>query len=40
MDIDFQNLEQDKFYLLDYQGETHAVRKISKDKLAIYDVIK
>jgi hypothetical protein len=40
MDIEFQNLELDKYYLVQYHGETYAVRKISQDHLAFYDVIK
>lgn len=41
IDIPFQDLEQDKFYLVkDYHGETYAVRKISQDHLAFYDVVK
>ena len=39
IDIDYQNLEQ-KFYLVQYQGEIYAVKKISQHELAFYDVVK
>jgi hypothetical protein len=40
IDIDYQNLEQNKFYLVQYQGEIYAVKKISQHELAFYDVVK
>jgi hypothetical protein len=40
MDIDYRNLEKDKVYLINYQGETYAVAKKSEDEIAFYDVIK
>lgn len=40
LDIDYQNLEQNKFYLVQYQGEIYAVRKISQHELAFYEVVK
>lgn len=40
IDIPFQDLEMDKFYLVNYLGESYAVRKISQDHLAFYDVIE
>lgn len=40
IDIDYQNLEQNKFDLVQYQGEIYAVKKISQHELAFYDVVK
>jgi hypothetical protein len=40
MDIDYRNLEKDKVYLINYQGETYTVAKKSEDEIAFYDVIK
>lgn len=38
IEIDFDNLELDKFYLVDYNEEKYAFRKISTDALVSYDV--
>jgi hypothetical protein len=40
IEIDFNNLQQDKFYLVTYHDEKYAVRKISDHELATYDVIE
>ena len=40
MDIDYRNLEKDKVYLINYQGENYAVAKKSDNEIVFYDVIK
>jgi hypothetical protein len=40
IEIDFNSLEQDKFYLVSYQDEKYAVRKTSNHELETYDVIE
>ena len=40
MDIDYRNLEKDKVYLINYQGETYAVAKKSDNEIVFNDVIK
>ena len=39
IDIDVDKLEFDKFYLVSYKDGMYAVRKISKDNVAFYDVV-
>ena len=39
IEIDFNGLEIDKFYMVIHQNESYAVRKISEHSIAFYDVI-
>ena len=39
IEIDFDKLEIDKLYIVDYQNESYAVKRVSDHNFAFYDVI-
>ena len=40
IEIDFDSLEADKIYLVKYQNEQYAVKRISDHEFAFYDVFE
>lgn len=39
IEIDFKEMELNKFYLIDYQSQKYAFRKSSENELETYDVV-
>lgn len=40
IDIDFKNLEEGKFYRVEYEGDVYGVEKQSDGKIAYYEVVE
>lgn len=39
IDIDFENLDEGKFYRVEYQGDVYSIEKLTNGNLAFYEVI-
>jgi pimeloyl-CoA synthetase len=40
INIDIKNLQENKFYRVEYEGDVYAVEKQSDDKLFLYEVVE
>ena len=40
INIDIKNLQENKFYRVEYEGDVYAVEKQSDDKLLLYEVVE
>ncbi len=40
IDIDIKNLEVDKFYRVEYEGDVYGVEKHDNGKIAFYEVVE
>ncbi len=40
IDIDIKNLEVDKFYRVEYEGDVYGVEKQDNGKIAFYEVVE
>ncbi|MFP3400318.1 hypothetical protein [Acidianus sp.] len=40
MKFNLKDLEKDKFYLVDYEGEKHVIQVTSDNKIRLYEVLE
>ena len=40
INIDIKNLQENKFYRVEYEGDVYAVEKQSDDRLFLYEVVE
>lgn len=39
IDIDFENLDEGKFYRVEYQGDVYSIEKLPNGNIAFYEVV-
>ncbi len=39
IDVDFENLDEGKFYRVEYQGDVYSIEKLANGNMAFYEVV-